>query len=345
MINVGIIGTGHMAGYHAERFRKNRSVRLKACCDISQERAVEFAKQWEIPAVYNDYKKMLKLEKLDGISNVTPDAMHAQISLDAVNNKIAVLCEKPMATNLKDARRMRDAAEKQNVINMINFSKRDSAGLQKAAQVIASGGIGRIMHVEASYLQDWLGRNTWGDWHTTPSLTWRLSTKHGSTGVLGDLGCHIYDMAAFLCGDITEIDCRLKTFDKGIKKIGEYVLDANDSFVSTVIFKNGALGTIHSSRWATGYADREFIRVYGDKGSIEIDFNKGMDRYFILKGKKYEMKEIVCKPTPNNVNRFVRAIRTGEKDSSDFENGVKIQAYLHYSFLSDRQKCALKTKI
>ena len=100
-------------------------------------------------------------------------------------------------------------------------------------------------------------------------MTWRLSSKHGSAGDLGDIGCHIYDMTTLLCGDIAEINCQLRTFDKGVpgNQLGEYVLDANDSFVSIVSFANGGLGTIHSSRWATGQANSLRVRVYGDEGA------------------------------------------------------------------------------
>ncbi len=346
MVKIGIIGTGGMANHHASCFTDIKGVRLSACCDISAERAQAFAKKHGIAKVYTDYREMLGKEKLDGISNVTPDALHAEISLAVIEYGLAILCEKPLATNLADAKKMRDAAVRAGVVHMVNFSYRNSSGLQKAAEVMKKGGIGRIMHVEASYLQSWLANCCWGDWQTNPALTWRLSSKHGSTGDLGDIGCHIYDMTTLLCGDIAEINCQLRTFDKGIpgNQIGEYVLDANDSFVSIVSFANGGLGTVHSSRWATGQGNSLRVRVYGDQGAVEVDLDRAYDEYRICRGKdvnSFTWKTVKCKPTPSNYQRFIRAIKTGVNDVNDFVNGAKIQAYLDASIASDRKRGAV----
>ena len=214
MVKIGIIGTGNIAGYHAHEYKKIKGVKITSCCDTNEKRCREFAKKFGIPKIYTDYREMLANEELDGVTNSTPDAMHAEISIAVAKQKIAVLCEKPMAVTLKQARKMLDAVNEYKVINMVNFSYRVSSALQQAAKVIASGSIGRLIHVESSYLQSWLC-NSWGNWWKKDGGLWRLSYRHGSKGVLGDIGCHIYDMTTLLCGDIKEIYCRLETFDKG----------------------------------------------------------------------------------------------------------------------------------
>jgi len=234
---------------------------------------------------------------------------------------------------------------------MVNFSYRNSCGLQKAAEVIRKGKIGRLIHVEASYLQSWLSNRAWGDWRENTALTWRLSTRHGSMGTLGDIGCHIFDMTTFLCGaEITEITCNLGTFDKGVpgNAIGEYVFDANDSFVAAVKFAGGALGTVHSSRWATGHGNSLLVRAFGDKGAIEVDLDRAWDEYRICAGKDtdtHTWKTVKCPPTPNNFQRFIRSIKTGKQDPNDFANGVKIQAYLHYCMESDAARQPEKVEV
>jgi predicted dehydrogenase len=293
---------------------------------------------------------MLATESLDAVSNVTVDAMHAPICLAAIAKGLAVMCEKPLATTLADARKMRDAAEKRGVVTQVNFSYRNSSGAQAAAELIRAGGIGRIIHVEASYLQSWLVQPAWGDWRTNTGMTWRLSTRHGSTGVLGDIGCHIYDLTALLSGDIAEISCRLKTFDKGIKgnRIGPYVLDANDSFVSTVALSGGALGTVHATRWATGQMNSLRVRVYGDEGAVEVDLDRSYDQYRIAAGtqgiRKALWKDATCRKTPTQYARFISAIKAGKSDVSDFANGARIQAYLASSFDSDASGRPVKVK-
>lgn len=345
MIRLGIIGTGNMANNHAMNFQAIHGVKLTACCDVAGERAQTFADKYGIPKVYTDYREMLATEKLDAVANVTPDVMHAKVALAIIAHGLHIMSEKPIATSLADARAMAKAADKAGIMNMVNYSYRNSSALQKAAEVIRQGKIGRVIHVESSYLQGWL---TPGGWKNKPSAMWRLSTAHGSAGDLGDLGCHIYDMTALLCGDIAEINCRLQTFDKGVEgnTLGEYVLDANDSFVSTVTFANGGLGTIHSSRWATGHANSLRVRVFGDAGAIEIDLDRSYDEYLICAGAKAiaarSWTNVKCKPTPTNYQRFIRAIKTGKNDTCDFANGVKVQAYLHYSVESDKTRAPMK---
>lgn len=331
-----------MGNTHAKQFSRIEGVKIVACCDISEQRRKAFAEKWNVPAGYEDYHMMLEREGLDGVANVTPDAMHAPISIAVIEKGIPVLCEKPLATNLNEAKQMFEAATKCKVINMVNFSYRMSSGLQAAAKVIRQGKIGNIRHVESSYLQSWLVSREWGDWREKDNLLWRLSTKHGSTGTLGDIGVHIYDSTSLLCGDFARIHCKLKSFEKEVSgnRIGEYLLDANDSFVSTVVFKNGALGTITGSRWAVGHNNSLRARVYGDRGAIEVNLDTSFEEYRICVGRqnvdKSAWKTVKCTPAMNNFERFVKAIKTGKNDSSDFANGVKIQAYLDCSFESDR---------
>ncbi|TIV42605.1 MAG: gfo/Idh/MocA family oxidoreductase, partial [Mesorhizobium sp.] len=90
---------------------------------------------------------------------------------------------------------------------------------------------------------------------------------HGSNGVLGDVGIHILDFASYGAAlDIDHVFCRLRSFDKAPgNRIGEYELDANDSFTMALDFSNGAFGVVHASRWATGHLNELRLRIYGDK--------------------------------------------------------------------------------
>jgi len=350
MIRLGIIGTGGMANSHATNYKTLKGVKIVACCDIDPKRASAFAEKWGVPHWYADYNEMLAAGSLDAVDNVTIDAMHAPISLAVIDKGLPVLCEKPLATTLADARKMRDAAQRRGVVTQVNFSYRNSCGAQAAAQFIAKGGIGRILHVEASYLQSWLVQDAWGDWRSADQFTWRLSTRHGSGGTVADVGCHIYDLTALLCGDIAEIDCRTSTFDKGIdgNRIGPYVLDANDSFVSTIRLAGGGIGTVHASRWASGHLNSLRVRVYGDKGGVEVDLDRSYDQYRVCAGakalRKAEWKDVTCKKTPSQYQRFLAAVRAGKSDVSDFANGAKVQAYLDASMTSAARGRAVKVK-
>ena len=347
MIRLGIIGTGGMAQTHAENFSPMKGVKLAACCDIDAAKAKAFAAQWKIPKWYTDYRELLSAGACDAVAVVTADAAHAPVSLAAIDRGCAVLCEKPLATSLADARKMCDAARARGVVTHVNFSYRNAPCVQAAASLIRGGGIGRVLHVEASYLQSWLVQDTWGDWRTTDAFTWRLSRRHGA-GTLGDIGCHIYDLTAFLCGGITELACRLACYDKGVpgNRIGPYLLDANDSFVSTVKLDGGGIGTIHATRWATGQLNSLKIRVYGDRGAVDVDLDRSTTRYGLAQSRRpmrpASWKDVTCPKTPSQYERFAAAVRRGTSDESDFENGARVQAYLEWSVVSDKRRRPVK---
>ena len=96
-------------------------------------------------------------------------------------------------------------------------------------------------------------------------------------------------------------------------------------------FADGALGTIETTRWATGHPNQVALGVYGTEGAIEIDLEYSYTKLRTCLGKKRhkcEWDEIDCKPTPNNYARFVKSIKTGNNDQVDIVRGAQVQAYL-----------------
>lgn len=338
-VKLAIIGTGGMANHHAGQFNKDKGCRVVAACDIDGNRAKAFAEKHRIPQVYTSAADLLAKADCDAVSIVTPDAFHLPVALECLASGKHVLCEKPLALNYRDARKMVTAAQKAGVVNMVNFSYRDWSCLEGAAKAIQQGEIGDLRHVEASYLQSWLASKVWGDWRTSTGLLWRLSSSHGSKGVLGDVGVHIVDFATYPAGPVREVSCRLKAFPKAPgNRIGDYRFDANDSAVMTVEFANGALGVIHTSRWVGGHANRLFLKIAGNKGTLEIDSERSTTSYRICSGPgldKGEWREVACKPILSNYQKFIRAIRTGKPGEPDFARGAEIQKVLDACFKSD----------
>ena len=340
-IRIAILGTGGMANRHAELYKEIPGVQLVAACDIDRTRVEAFAAKHGIPAsgVFTDFAKLLRECPCDAVSNVTPDAFHAALSIQALKAGKHVLCEKPLGLNHSETRRMVAAAKKAGTVAMVNFSYREWAALQAIAAHVHAGEIGELRHVEASYLQTWLTSPIWGEWSTSPGWLWRLSSKHGSKGVLGDVGVHIVDFATYPAGPIKKVFAQLKTFPKAPKnRIGDYVLDANDSAVLNVEFANGALGTIHTTRFATGHPNRLALKLHGTEGALSFDSDLGTSTYRACLGKDVATatwREHTAKPTPNNHSRFINAIRTGQTEQPDFARGSEIQRVLDACFESD----------
>ena len=305
-----------------------------------------FARSTTSLSWYSTVEELLRQDEIDAVSNVTPDAFHAPLSIQCVKAGKHVLCEKPLALSYPDALRMVNAARKAGVINMVNFSYRDWPCIQAVAALVRRGDLGEMRHVEASYLQSWLPSKYWGDWRTMPTWLWRLSSGHGSKGALGDVGVHIIDFATFPVGHISSVYCRLKTFRKAPRnRVREYVLDANDSAVLCIEFKNGALGTIHTTRWAGGHINRLYLKISGTMGSVEIDSERTTDGYRISTGKDLDQglwKDVVTTPVPNIYQRFIKSILTGKQDQPDFVRGAEIQKILDACFKSDAEQRPLR---
>jgi len=342
MIKLGIIGTGSMANNHAAAFKAIRGVKLTVCCDIEKKKARDFATQHEIANYYTDYEKILRDAPLDAVSIVVNDKFHAPIAIAAMKKGLHVLCEKPLATTANDAKRMVKIAKKTSVINMVNFVYRRSSALQKAKEMVQTGVIGDLRHVEACHLQSWLTGKHWGDWKKTYAFLWRLSKNYESTGALGDIGCHILDFTTFVAGDIKSVYCKLKNFDKGVKKPYKgFSLDANDSAHITAEFANGATGTINATRWATGKADSLTLKVHGTKGALKVDLDAGENKLWVCVGKdidKPKWKIVSCGRCMTSYQKFIKSIITGKNDTPDFEVGAKVQEYIEKCFLSDTQQ-------
>lgn len=333
-IRLAIVGTGGMAKGHARSLVEEGDVRLAACCDVVADRARDFAALHNIPAWYTDFNELLDKEELDAVSVVTSDVAHCPVSVAALNKGLHVLCEKPMATSLAEAREMAQAARAAGKMNMIQFSYRPFPALERARQLIEQGELGKIRHLEASYLQSWLCHAGWGDWRETPALLWRLS-KDFRGGALADLGCHILDFATYAAGHIQEISCKMKCFDKGEPQnvCKGYTLDADDSFFATAEFASGAVGVIHSSRWAFGYNNTLRLRIFGDRGALAIDSDAGSDKLQVCIG-EFAGRNALWGTIPVNIaqesnyKRFIRSIRTGKSEAPTFEDGLRVQSYL-----------------
>ena len=273
-----ILGTGGMANAHAANFASIDGVTIVGGVDVLPDRLAAFCARHKIDRQFANFEDALAWGEFDAAANVTPDRIHHPTTMLAIQAGKHVFCEKPLATDATLAMEMTTAMEKSGKVGMVNFTYRNSPALQKGREMVLAGMVGAVRHVEASHLQSWLVGNAWGDWRTESKWLWRLSKKHGSNGALGDIGVHIVDFASYGSGlDVTRVFARLKTFDKAppANTIGEYDLDANDSFAMSVEFGDRAIGTIQATRTAAGQLDQLRLRVYGDERVDRDDLRHG----------------------------------------------------------------------
>lgn len=248
-----------------------------------------FAKRWGWERTTTDWREAVQDPDVSLVDVSTPNHVHAEQSIAALEAGKHVACEKPLAGTLDDARAMLQAAKKaRKCKTFVWFNYRRVPALALARQLVADGRLGRIYHVRCVYKQDWGGPET--------PLLWRFRGKDAGSGALGDLGAHIIDAARFVTGDeITEITgAMLETFIKeraiveevagkaaslkgsGKKKrkpkMGRSTVD--DACVFTARFKQGAIATFEATRLSTGDKNGNRIEIHGEHGAFRFGFNR-----------------------------------------------------------------------
>jgi predicted dehydrogenase len=330
-----------MARRHAEHFLPLDGCELVAGVDLNEERLAAFCRDFGIPRSFGDLDEAIRWGGFDAAANVTPDAVHYPTTMRLIEAGKPVFCEKPLAPTYPLALEMTEAAEKRGIVNMVNLRYRGLSVIQMARALVEDGMIGEVRHIDACYLQSWLVGTHWGDWRTEERWLWRLSGAHGSRGALGDVGIHILDLASYVADqDPVSVHCRLKAFGKAEgDRIGPYALDANDSFVMSLEFDGGALGIVHASRWATGYANAHKLAVFGTLGALEIFFESERSSLRICAGEDVHTqtwRDVDCPPVPTTYAAFADAVRRGENGEPSFRRAAEMQHVLDLAFESDR---------
>ena len=326
-----ILGTGSMAESHARNFAAIDGVELVAAVETNAERLAAFCDAHGIANRFSDLDQAIAWGGFNAATNVTPDPVHYATTMKLVAAGKHVMCEKPLATNYAHAKEMTEAAEAKGIVNMVNLTYRASPALHKARELATSGALGTVRHFESSYLQSWLVGKQWGDWRTEERWLWRLSTAHGSKGVVGDIGIHLIDFCTFAAGsDLAALCPRVRTFHKAPgDRIGDYTLDANDSFAMTAELDNGALGTIQATRFGTGNFNELRVSLFGDKGALMLHTDGKTSSLRVCESvDTMDWEEVDCPPVPTTYQRFAEAVASGKNGDPSFRRAADIQRIL-----------------
>jgi predicted dehydrogenase len=214
------------------------------------------------------------VDEVDVLYNLTPNDLHAAPSIAALEAGTHVLCEKPLAPTLDEAKRMRDAAAASDAVAGCAFNYRFVPAIRYAKGLIADGALGEIHHVRGRYLQDWLV-DPEAPW------SWRNDAARAGSGALGDLGAHTVDLARFLVGEavgeVTSVSGHLQTVvpERPVPGTDEYrPVTVDDAYTAQVAFESGAVGTFEASRIADGHKNDHTIEIHGSKGSLRFSLER-----------------------------------------------------------------------
>ncbi len=280
-LNIGLMGCGFMGRTHSNAYCKvgkffdlGYEPVLKAACarPEDEQKLIPFAENWGWQSTETDWRKMVERDDLDVIDIVAPNNTHHDIVVAAAKAGKIVLCEKPLAMNGAQALEMVEAVEKAGVANMAWFNYRRVPAITLAKQLIDEGRLGRIFHYRAKYLQDW---TISADVPQGGQTLWRLDAAVAGSGVTGDLLAHSIDTAVWLIGGVDKVTAMTETFikeralqdDPNVRK--PVLIDDACAFLAR--FKNGALATFESTRYARGRKNQNTFEINGEKGSVCFD--------------------------------------------------------------------------
>jgi predicted dehydrogenase len=276
-INVAIIGTQFMGKAHSNAYLKVHHFFdvpakpvMSVACGVNPDRLRQFAQQFGWRNTETDWKKVIKRDDVDLVDISTPNDSHEPIAVAAAKAGKHLLCEKPIARNATEAKRMYEAAATAGVTHMMIFNYRFVPALRLAKQMIEAGKLGKIYHFNAVYYQDWL---------VDPQfpMTWRHDAKASGSGAHGDMNAHIVDLARFLIGEFESVNGLEKNFIKHRpyadgNGMGEVTTDDSTSFFAH--FQNGALGNFQGTRFATGRKNYLRLEIFGSEGAIGFNLER-----------------------------------------------------------------------
>jgi len=253
-VKFGIIGCGRIAQRHAEHI--NNFGELKAVADIKLERAKELGEKYKCN-IYNDIDSLLASEKkIDVISICTPNGLHAEHSIKALNAGFHVLCEKPMALTVQECKMMIKAAEDNNRKLFIVKQNRFNPPIAAIKKVIDEGRLGKILNVQLNCFwnrpEEYFKNSDW------------KGTKKLDGGPLYTQFSHFIDLLYWLIGDIIEVRSYKANF------LLKDIIEFEDNGVVIIKFGNGAIGSINYTLSSYKKNMEGSITIFGEKGTVKV---------------------------------------------------------------------------
>ncbi|CAN5602463.1 Gfo/Idh/MocA family oxidoreductase [soil metagenome] len=356
-IRIGIIGAGFARTTQIPGFRDCMGARIVAIASRNPEHAADVAKEFEIEHVANDWRELVAREDVDLVSVVTPPATHMEMTLAALDHGKAVLCEKPMAINAADAKRMAEAAQKAGPLALIDHELRFLKSRRMMRSMLTSGTIGAVRHCNYVFRSDYRGvlDRPW-DW-------WSDETMGG--GTLGAIGSHVIDSFRWMLStEISAVSCMLNTHiaelpDKTTGAMRHVTTDDEAKlhfrFADSSLTKNATGAAALSVLESGSYENR--LEIYGTTGALMVE-ETGELRHSSAGSGSWRPIQVHQDPMapgmrPASWSRgfaafacdIVEALREGRKlvaGAATFEDGYRVQLVLDAARASNTSGCWTK---
>ena len=269
-IKTVMIGVGNISGIYLKNIHETfHEIELIGVCDLIRKRAEKAQQEYGVPRIYETMHDAFADPEVEMVLNLTRPYEHFEVSRAALEAGKPVNLEKPIAMHGGEAAAICAAQKKNGLPGMTCFSYRFKPAVRYAKHLVESGSLGRIVGLNVAYLKDsalWEGRR----------LEWRFVKEYANSGVIGDLGVHLIDLAQLLAGQIDGVFAMQKTVVTErplLDGSGTGKVETEDMCGFLASFACGAQGTFHITRAAAGYKNTIRYDVYGTKGAISFDLD------------------------------------------------------------------------
>ncbi len=271
MIGYGGIGRVHAMAYRDIPFTYGIPANLVNIVGVAtsrKETSEKAAAEIGCSVFTSDYLELLSRDDVDFIDCCTPNYLHEDIIVAAAKAGKHIYCEKPLAMNVAQAKRMAEAVQNASVKTQLTFNFRFFPAIYRAKQLIDSGFLGRVFSFRGRYF-----RSSYID--PNKPLSWRLSKEISGGGSLHDLGSHILDLIYYLLGPFESVQGTLETLIKerpvkaGASEKG--LVDVDDFALINAKLHDGTIGNIEVSRMGTGVSNECLFEIYGEKGAMRFN--------------------------------------------------------------------------
>lgn len=359
LVRIGVIGAGGFAEQcHIPGIRAHPQGEVVALCARTAERVTAMARRLGVPEVYSDYRELLAQPEIDAVTVATPDAAHLPVTLAALEAGKHVFCDKPLAMNVAEARRMVEAAQRSGLVNMVAFTFRYAIALRTLRRLIAEGAAGTPFYVSMQVHWGGIG-------FPDGVLTWREQAGQSAAGIWGDGASHLFDALAFVLAPPEEVCAQMMVVPRG----GDRAQPDNPDLVTCLArlrLPGAADGEL------SGYADRvpgvvqvsiltsrvdaprgggDGITVVGTRGAVDITLTRGQHERVSLRRAGERAWEDVHLPEEATgdaplacarmLGAFIDGVLRGrlEPGDPDFAAGLRAQQALEAALRSTQTSC------
>lgn len=260
-VRAGILGGGFMGAVHSRAVRAARG-RLVAVAGSSPASGERAAGALGVERAAASVDEVIAASDIDVVHVCTPNAVHAAQALAAIAAGKHVVCEKPLATTVDDARAVAEAAEAAGVVGAVPFVYRYHPIVRHARALVAQGELGTVLTIDGAYLQDWMLGASETNWRAD-------AAAGGASRAFADIGSHLCDLLEFVTGDrIRSLSARTRTVYA--ERDGATV--ANEDIAALVVeLESGALGTLLVTQLAPGRKNGLVLELHGTERSLRFE--------------------------------------------------------------------------